>query len=102
LTSAGFHVSGLGTASNIPVAKTTITYQANRTSSMQALSSALKIAPEQVIDAAAGSKLTLTLGADWAGLAAPSASPTAGGSPSGTASPGLKATSATNASCVQG
>jgi LCP family protein required for cell wall assembly len=102
LTTAGFHVSGLGTASNIPVAKTTITYQANRTSSMQALSSALKIAPEQVIDAAAGSTLTLTIGADWAGLAAPSASPTAAGSPSGSASPGLKATSATNASCVQG
>jgi hypothetical protein len=71
---------------------------------MQTLSDALRVAPEHVTDATAGSTIVLTIGQDWAGLATPSASPSASGSPSpgASASAGLKATNATAATCVQG
>jgi LCP family protein required for cell wall assembly len=104
LTAAGFDVISVGTAGNSPVAKTTLTYQVNHTTSMQTLSSALSVAPVQIVDANAGSSLILTLGTDWSGLAPASASPSAPASPASSASaiPGLKATSATTNNCVQG
>ncbi|MDQ1486986.1 MAG: hypothetical protein QOJ62_2679 [Actinomycetota bacterium] len=102
LRAEGFRIASIGSASSIPTAKTTLTYQASRTNSMQTVASALKVAPEQVTDASAGSVITLTIGQDWAGLAphSPSASPTAPAS--GSASPGLNTTNANNSSCVQG
>jgi hypothetical protein len=71
---------------------------------MQTLSAALKVAPQQVTDAAAGSTIVLTIGQDWAGLAAPSASASGSGSasPQSSSTAGLKATNATTATCVQG
>jgi len=107
LTSAGFDVISVGTAGNAPVAKTTLSYQANHTTSMQTLASALKAVPQEVPDPSAGSSLILTLGQDWSGLAPASASPSASsapGSPAASASigPNLKATNATTNNCVQG
>jgi hypothetical protein len=102
LTAAGFHVTSVGTATDVPAAKTTVTYQANRATSMQTLSAALKIPPQQVTDATAGSAIVLTIGQDWAGLAAPSTSASGSPSPGSSASAGIKATSATTATCVQG
>jgi LCP family protein required for cell wall assembly len=104
LVAQGFNVTSIGSATDVPVAKTTVTYQASHTTSMQTLSAALKVAPQQVTDAAAGSTIVLTIGQDWAGLVAPSASASGSGSasPQSSSTAGLKATSATTATCVQG
>ena len=102
LSAAGFDVVSIGTATNSPVAKTTVSYVASHTTSMQTLVSALKSTPQEVLASSAGANIVLTLGADWAGVstAPASSSPPASAAPS--AIPGLKATSATTNNCVQG
>jgi LCP family protein required for cell wall assembly len=108
LSAAGFDVVSIGTASNSPVAKTSVAYQASHTTSMQTLVGALRVTPQEVLDSSAGSSIVLTLGQDWGGLA--SASPSASAPASAPASspataapiPNLKATNAGNTSCVQG
>jgi LCP family protein required for cell wall assembly len=102
LTTAGFDVVSIGTATNSPVAKTTVSYEASHTTSMQTLASALTTTPQETLDSSAGANIVLTLGADWAGVstAPASSSPPASASPS--AIPGVKATSATTNTCVQG
>ena len=50
LTTAGFDVVSIGTATNSPVAKTTVTYVASHTTSMQTLASALNSPPQEVLD----------------------------------------------------
>ena len=102
LTTAGFDVVSIGTATNSPVAKTTLSYVASHTTSMQTLASALNSPPQEVLASSAGANIVLTLGADWAGVstAPASSSPPASASPS--AIPGVKATSATTNNCVQG
>jgi LCP family protein required for cell wall assembly len=102
LTTAGFDVVSIGTATNSPVAKTTVSYVASHTTSMQTLASALNTPPQEVLASSAGANIVLTLGADWAGVstAPASSSPPASASPS--AIPGVKATSATTNTCVEG
>ena len=102
LTTAGFDVVSIGTATNSPVAKTTVSYVASHTTSMQTLASALNTPPQEVLASSAGANIVLTLGADWAGVstAPASSSPPASASPSGI--PGVKATSATTNNCVEG
>jgi len=112
LSAAGFDVVSIGTATNSPVTKTTLAYQASHTTSMQTLAGALGVTPQEVLDSSAGSNIVLTLGQDWGGLAAasPSASAAASAPASAPASspgtaapiPNLKATNAGNTSCVQG
>ena len=104
LIAAGFKVVSVGSAAIVPVAKTSIIYRADHTSSEQTLASAVAIAPLATTDASAGSILTLTIGQDWSGLATPSASAGASApvSPEASAAAGLKATSATVSTCVQG
>jgi len=108
LSAAGFDVVSIGTASNSPVAKTSVAYQASHTTSMQTLAGALRVTPQEVLDSSAGSSIVLTLGQDWGGLtsASPSASAPASlpaSSPATAAPiPNLKATNAGNTSCVQG
>ena len=113
LAARGFRIAGIGTAS-APATKTAISYSASRTTSATTLTAALGAPAEHELVSTAGSTLTLTIGSDWAGLAAPSpsasASPSASpgpsgapGSPSATATiPGLKATNAATDNCVQG
>jgi LCP family protein required for cell wall assembly len=111
LRSAGFNVVNVGDASDIPVAKTTIVYGPSRADSERTLASALGAAPVAQLNNTTATTLTLTIGADWKGLASAStasatpapassaaASPSAGAS--GTA--GIPTTSATNTSCVEG
>jgi LCP family protein required for cell wall assembly len=102
LTPAGFDVVSIGTATNSPVAKTTVSYVASHTTSMQTLASALNTPPQEVLASSAGANIVLTLGADWAGVstAPASSSPPASAAPSGI--PGVKATSATTNNCVEG
>jgi hypothetical protein len=102
LTTAGFDVVSIGTATNSPVAKTTVSYVASHTTSMQTLASALNTPPQEVLASSAGANIVLTLGADWAGVstAPASSSPPASAAPS--AIPGVKATSATTNTCVEG
>jgi LCP family protein required for cell wall assembly len=112
LVAQGFRVAAIGTADQVPTAKTTLTYEASRTNSMQTVAGALVSAPQEVEDASTGTSITLTIGTDWAGLTAPSTSPSA--SPSASASAGasvappasatasLNATDATTAKCVPG
>jgi hypothetical protein len=102
LTTAGFDVVSIGTATNSPVAKTTVSYEASHTTSMQTLAGALNSTPQEVLASSAGANIVLTLGADWSGVstAPASSSPPASASPS--ALPGVKATSATTNNCVQG
>jgi LCP family protein required for cell wall assembly len=112
LLNEGFDVVSYGSASSDAVVKTTVTYEASRTTSMQTLVGALATQPNEVVDTSAGPSITLTVGQDWAGLAKPSPSPSpttseaasAPASPgaSVTATPDLKATSATTQNCVQG
>lgn len=110
LRAKGFRVVNVATAQNVPVDKTTLTYSSSRTTSMQALASALAVKPQEVVSENAGSTITLTIGKDWAGLAAATASasptPVASGSPSpatsGSALPGVKTTNASSQACVQG
>ena len=104
LIAAGFKVVSVGSAAIVPVAKTSIIYRADHTSSEQTLASAVALAPLATTDASAGSILTLTIGQDWSGLATPSASAgaSAPASPDASAVAGLKANNATVATCVQG
>ena len=102
LTTAGFDVVSIGTATNSPVAKTTVSYVASHTTSMQTLASALKSTPQEVLASSAGANIVLTLGADWAGVSTAPASSSAPASASPSAIPGVKATSATTNNCVQG
>ncbi|HEY5049448.1 MAG TPA: LCP family protein [Acidothermaceae bacterium] len=103
LTTAGFDVVSIGTATNSPVAKTTVSYVASHTTSMQTLAGALTHTPQEVLDSSAGANIVLTLGADWAGVSTTApASSSAPASASPSAIPGVKATSATTNNCVQG
>jgi LCP family protein required for cell wall assembly len=110
LSAEGFDVVSIGTATNAPVAHTSLAYQASHTTSMQTLAAALSGSPQEVLDSSAGSTIVLTLGQDWAGVATASPSPSAPASAAAASSsgpeaspiPNLKATNATNTSCVQG
>jgi LCP family protein required for cell wall assembly len=113
LAAEGFRIAGIGGATQVPTAKTTISFQASRSNSAQTLAAALKVSHEQVVDASAQSTITLTIGQDWAGLAPPSESATpssassASGAPSapaasGSAVPGVKTTTASTDTCVEG
>jgi LCP family protein required for cell wall assembly len=102
LTTAGFDVVSIGTATNSPVAKTTVSYEASRTTSMQTLAGALNSAPQEVLDSSAGANIVLTLGADWSGVSTAPASSSAPASAGPSALAGVKATSATTNNCVQG
>ncbi len=102
LTTAGFDVVSIGTATNSPVAKTTVSYVASHTTSMQTLASALTATPQEVLASSAGANIVLTIGADWAGVSTAPASSSAPASAAPSAIPGLKATSATTNNCVQG
>lgn len=109
LAAEGFDIAGIDSASDVPVAKTTISYAANRSDSAKTLSAALGAAPQQVVTSASTPTITLTIGQDWAGLATPSATPSPPASPTSSlpassASPlaGVKTTNATTDSCVQG
>ena len=105
LTTAGFDVVSIGTATNSPVAKTTVSYEASHTTSMQTLASALNSPPQEVLASNAGANIVLTLGADWKGVStapASSAPASAPASASPSPLPGVKATSATTNNCVQG
>jgi LCP family protein required for cell wall assembly len=114
LAARGFRIAGIGTASQQST-KTTLTYAASRTNSAQTLAAALGVTPDTVVSATAGSVVTLTIGSDWNGLAAetpppsvPSVTPTPGASaagspaPSGSPIPGVKTTTASTQTCVEG
>jgi hypothetical protein len=108
LIAAGFRVASIGSATDVPVAKTTLTFEADHTSSAQTLASALAFTPAEVTTTGAGSTVTLTIGEDWTGLGTASPSAPASALASGLASPvpsaiaGLKATNAATNNCVQG
>jgi LCP family protein required for cell wall assembly len=118
LAAKGFRIAGIDSAADVPTANTTLSYSASLTDSAQTLTAALAKAPQQSVSsstAPASSTITLTIGQDWAGLAsasasaadggaAGSASPSAGSSSPATASPlpGVKTTTATTDTCVQG
>lgn len=110
LSAEGFQIAGIDSAPDVPVAKTTISYAADRTNSAKTLVAALGAAPAETLTSTSTSTITLTIGQDWAGLATASpttsapASPAASGSagPSSSAVPGLKTTDATTDTCVQG
>ncbi|ABK52185.1 cell envelope-related transcriptional attenuator [Acidothermus cellulolyticus 11B] len=110
LAAEGFRIAGVGNASSIPVAKTTISYPASRTDSMKTLAGALAVTPQETLDTSASNVLVLTIGTDWAGLAASSPTPSPAlsaspGSPSATPSLGplgVPTTNAADTQCVQG
>jgi LCP family protein required for cell wall assembly len=110
LRAAGFNVINVGDATDIPVAKTTIVYGPSRADSERTLASALGAAPVAQLNNTSATTLTLTIGADWKGLAGGSASATPAPASSAAASPsagasgtaGIPTTSATNTSCVEG
>jgi LCP family protein required for cell wall assembly len=109
LAAKGFRIAGIASAATM-ADTTSISYAVSRTTSADTLASALGAPPEHKVVQTDSSTLTLTIGADWAGLA--TASPTAStapspssaaGSPSAAATiPGLKATNAATDTCVQG
>jgi len=109
LSNKGFMIAGIGSATDVPVAKTTISYAANLTNSAKTLAAALGVAPEDVESSTSTSTITLTIGQDWAGLAsappsAPASASSSGtaGSPSAAPIPGVKTTTATTDHCVEG
>ncbi len=109
LAAQGFRIAGIGTAS-AQADQTTLTYAASRTNSAQTLAAALGATPQEKEVSTAGTEVTLTIGKDWKGLAAPSSSassspspsPAVSGSPAPSAIPGLKTTNASTDHCVEG
>ncbi|MBX6372358.1 MAG: LCP family protein [Acidothermus sp.] len=112
LAAQGFRIAGIGNATDIPVAKTSISYAPSRTDSMKTLEDALAVKPQEVLTTGDTTTLVLTIGEDWSGLAtapaltpAPTTTSAPGMTPS--ASPtapltGVSTTNAANTSCVEG
>jgi LCP family protein required for cell wall assembly len=112
LAAEGFRIAGVDTAPDLPVAKTTLTYAANRSDSAHTLATALAVPPGEVVSGTSNT-ITLTIGQDWKGLATSASAPaSAAASASGSAAspaasssvsvPGLKTTTASTDNCVQG
>ena len=110
LAAKGFQIAGIDSAVDVPVAKTMISYSANRTNSAKTLVAALGAAPQQTVTSSSSSTITLTIGQDWAGVAAATPSTTApapaaasgSAAPSSSAVPGVTTTNASTDACVQG